>query len=59
MQEDACRVRTGAAPQAMAALRNLVLALLRQEGHTNIAHAIRHYAWHPQAAFHLIGCHLA
>jgi predicted transposase YbfD/YdcC len=35
--EDASHIRTGAAPQALAALRNATLALLRRAGHTNIA----------------------
>ena len=39
--EDASQVRTGAAPQVMAALRNVVLGLLRSGGETNIAAAIR------------------
>lgn len=43
-QEDASRVRTGSAPQVMAAARNLVLALLRRHGAGNIAAALRMYA---------------
>lgn len=43
--EDACRVRTGSAPQNLAALRNALITLLRLEGHTNIAAAIREYTW--------------
>ena len=39
--EDAGRLRSGAAPQAMAALRNLVLGLLRWDGQVNIATALR------------------
>ena len=42
--EDRSQVRTGAAPQVMAASRNLVLALLRRTGHANIAAALRTYA---------------
>ncbi len=37
--EDGCRVRTGAAPAVLAALRNVVLALLRQRGVQNGAAA--------------------
>jgi predicted transposase YbfD/YdcC len=55
MQEDASTVRTGNAPQVMAAVRNLALCLMRCRGHTNIAEAIRHYAWSRRAAFELIG----
>jgi predicted transposase YbfD/YdcC len=42
--EDRSQVRTGAAPQVMATLRNLVISLLRLAGWTNIAHALRHHA---------------
>ncbi len=38
------RVRTGAAPQIMAALRNLTISLLRLAGETNIAPALRRHA---------------
>ncbi len=48
--EDRSQVRTGAAPQVMAALRNLVLALLRRAGHTNMAAALRTYAGRPADA---------
>jgi len=41
LQEDASQVRTDAAPQVMSALRNLALTLLRGEGKTNIAAALR------------------
>lgn len=43
--EDASRVRTGAAPQVLAALRNAVLTLLRAAGATNIAAALRDIGW--------------
>lgn len=52
--EDRSQVRTGAAPQAMAAVRNLVLALLRRAGHPNIAAALRTYAGRPADAVALI-----
>ena len=42
--EDASRVRTGSAPQVMATLRNTVISLLRLDGWTNIAQALRHHA---------------
>ena len=42
--EDAGQVRMGQAPQALAALRNGLLTLLRSTGVTNIADALRHYA---------------
>jgi len=52
--EDRSQVRTGAAPQVMAAMRNLVLALLRRAGHANIAAALRTYTGRPAAAVTLI-----
>ena len=43
----------------LAVLRNLVLALLRNAGWTNIAAALREHAWHqPHAALRLLGIHL-
>lgn len=41
--EDACQVWAGQAPQALAAVRNGVLSLLRSRGWRNIADALRHY----------------
>jgi hypothetical protein len=51
--EDRCQIRTGAAPQVMAALRNTVIGLLRLSGVCNIAAALRSHAWHPQCAIAL------
>ena len=48
--EDASQVRTGAAPQVMAALRNVVLGLLRCAGVRNIAAALRENGWRQDAA---------
>lgn len=39
--EDRFQVRTGAAPQVMASLRNLAISAFRLAGHTNIAAALR------------------
>ena len=39
--EDACQVRTGTAPRAMASLRNLAVGILHASGHRNIAAALR------------------
>lgn len=55
--EDASQVRSGAAPEVLAALRNAVLGLLRQHHYDNIAAALRHFAWSPGAALHLLGLH--
>jgi predicted transposase YbfD/YdcC len=41
--EDACRVRVGHAPQALAALRNGLLSLFRLLGWARIPDALRHY----------------
>ena len=43
--EDASRVRSGAAPQAMAALRNLAIAVLELAGAPNRAAGVRHFSW--------------
>ncbi len=53
--EDASQVRSGAAPQVLAALRNAVIGLLRDAGWNNIAAAIRYNAWRPGAALQLLG----
>jgi hypothetical protein len=55
--EDASQVRSGSAPQALAALRNALLGLLRQHGYANIAAALRHFAWCLGAAFCLLALH--
>jgi hypothetical protein len=52
--EDRSQTRTGAAPQVMAACRNLAIALLRRAGHTNIAAALRTYAARPAEAIALL-----
>jgi predicted transposase YbfD/YdcC len=59
--EDASQVRTEAAPQVMAALRNATIGLLRLAGVTNIAAALRRNSAHPEEALALLGfsytCH--
>jgi hypothetical protein len=52
--EDRCQIRTGAAPQVMAALRNMVIGLFRLSGLRNIAAALRTHAWHAQRAIALV-----
>jgi predicted transposase YbfD/YdcC len=42
--QDACHVRTGNAPRAMASLRNLAIGILRARGHRSIAAALRRNA---------------
>ncbi len=53
--EDVSQVRKGAAPQVMAALRNLALGLLRQAQTENIAAALRRHSRHPHEALALMG----
>ena len=52
--EDAARVRTGAAPQIMAAVRNLVITLIRRTGTTQIAAYRQHLRTHPTKALRLL-----
>jgi predicted transposase YbfD/YdcC len=44
--EDASRIRTTAAPEAMAGLRNAAISLLRLSGVSNIAEALRENLYH-------------
>jgi hypothetical protein len=46
MGEDASRIRTGAAPEVMAGLRNAAISLVRLSGLTNIAEALRENLYH-------------
>ncbi len=55
MGEDAGQQRVGSTPQALAALRNGLLSLLRHLGWTNIADALRHYGAYAPRALHLLG----
>ncbi len=55
MGEDACRVRTGSAPQVLAGIRNSVLALLRRDGWKNIAAGLRHCGVNVAKALYLVG----
>jgi predicted transposase YbfD/YdcC len=52
--EDRSAIRTKAAPQVTAACRNLVIALLRRTGATNIAAACRTLAGRPLSAIALV-----
>jgi hypothetical protein len=53
--EDASRIRTGAAPQIMAGVRNAAISLLRALKIDNIAEALREFAWNPQRLFAILG----
>jgi len=48
--EDRSRLRSGNAPQVMAALRNLVITLIHRFGSTQIAASRRYFAYHPEQA---------
>jgi predicted transposase YbfD/YdcC len=52
--EDACQIRTGAAPQVRAACLNVVIALLRRAGAANLAAGLRTYAGRPASAVQLV-----
>lgn len=53
--EDASRVRTKYAPQAMAIFRNVAISLLRLFGHYPcLAACLRHCAYHPDLAISLV-----
>ncbi|MEO3892720.1 ISAs1 family transposase [Nonomuraea sp. B5E05] len=54
-REDACKVRTGAAPRILASLRNLAVGLTRLIGWTNITAATDHYRSHPADGLQLLG----
>lgn len=55
MGEDGGQAYCGSTPQALAALRNGLIDLLRAEGWTNIADALRYYAAAVPRALNLIG----
>ncbi len=52
--EDLSQARTGTGPHVMAAIRNLVISILRLAGHASIARALRHTARNPERAFRLL-----
>jgi predicted transposase YbfD/YdcC len=54
-REDACKVRTGAAPRILAGLRNLAIGLTRLVGWTNVTAATDHYRSHPADGLQLLG----
>jgi predicted transposase YbfD/YdcC len=56
--EDASQVRTGAAPNAMAALRNLVIGVLSRAGPVNVAAALRRHAHDPRRPLATLGISL-
>ncbi|HCS55082.1 MAG TPA: hypothetical protein DIW81_26450 [Planctomycetaceae bacterium] len=53
--EDRCRVRTGYAPQVLAAVRNSAINWLRSRKVTQIAAELRRNAWNSQRLFAMLG----
>jgi predicted transposase YbfD/YdcC len=53
--EDACTVRTGAGPHAMACLRNLAIGVLCRAGPVNLTAALRHHARYPARPLATLG----
>lgn len=53
--EDHCRVRTGSAPQVLAACRNAAISFLRSHNCPNIAAALREHAYQPRKLFAKLG----
>lgn len=52
--EDRSRLRTGHAPQLLAACRNLVIPLIHRSGSSLIAASRRSFSYHPRTAFDLL-----
>lgn len=57
--EDASQLRTGAGPQVMACLHNLVIGALCRAGPVNLAAALRHHARDPRRPLATLGITLA
>jgi Transposase DDE domain len=55
LREDACRVRSGTAPQILAAIRNTVVHLLASVEAASCSEAIEQLQIHPDRAKKLIG----
>jgi len=56
-REDRSRLRTGNAPQILAAMRNLVIALIHRSGSSQVAATRQHFASCPQEALALLLSH--
>ena len=55
LREDRSTIRTGHAPQNLAALRNAALSWLRVEGTDKISATLRSFARHPLRLFTMLG----
>jgi predicted transposase YbfD/YdcC len=53
--EDKCQVKTGHAPQNLAAFRNAAIGLLRQAGVMEIAVALRDFCYRPRKLLQFLG----
>jgi predicted transposase YbfD/YdcC len=53
-REDATRMTIGAAGRVLATIHNLVIGLIKRDGHPNAAKARRHYEGHLTEAFRLL-----
>jgi len=53
--EDLCRVRSGSAPQILAACRNAAINLLRMQNCPNITAALREHAYQPRKLLAKLG----
>lgn len=54
-REDACQIKTGYAPQNLAALRNALISMLRLSGHENITAALRQWTWQTSHLLAMLG----
>jgi predicted transposase YbfD/YdcC len=52
--EDRSRIRTGHAPQILAACRNLAITLIHRSGSSHIAASRRFFSYHPRRVFDLL-----
>ncbi len=53
--EDRSQIRTNSGPRIMASFRNLVISLLRSNGFSNIAKALRYFSWNPVRSLEFFG----
>jgi len=53
--EDGCRLRTLAAPINLSSARSAAISWFRGEGHSNLAAAIREFAWNPSRLLTKLG----
>jgi predicted transposase YbfD/YdcC len=53
--EDQCQVKTGHAPQNLAAFRNAAISLLRISGRREIAATLREFAYQPRKLLRFLG----